>query len=768
LLPALCDLILRLLAKEPADRPPSAQAVVEAIGAIERGAQPSGLAALPKRRPAALASRRRRWPLVAAAVFAATLTAMVGLAGYLCGPTISRWVTNEGEVVIAIDDEHVQAVIDQTSLIIRDRAKKREYRIKPGRQTLPAGDWLLEVTEVDGDMRLFTREFTITRAGNATVRVTFDPKLLTAKTVAGRGKTPTELYADPAHRLVDVVDFRDIAGATAKEFNDWQANLGDGFRLAFISTRKGQGPTLFNAVAVREKTPRLVRCFTEPVRDEAERIWRRLVDDNDYDALALCRSQAGDGRSPWARTLLFIQDDVSWASWHGSLPFVTDRIAKEKANRRRPIYLEVFSGQDGPIYESVLAADQGRAWKPYYVLAADDLITTVRSNEEKGWRPDVIAPDWDGRHLRFMLVAVDNRDGPDWRLRVDMRLAQYKEESAKQRSAGLLPLALTSYGDGTDVRYAAIWVRYRAQGAAAPRPAAPDPRQADRASAAVSWTASVPGGVFADRAHLTADVLDWRDLAGADLAELRAWAAGLGPDFHVAWVSSRRGSGPGLFNAVALREKNPLPYRLFTGLTADEAAEIYKQQADEGYRPVQTCVSPQPDRPGAWLDTVLCVKDGMTPYNWGSNWASCREQIDKWAKENNRPAYLFGPPGPDVALYRLIMPGDEGRRWHGQYSIAADELVPTVEHYRRKGWRPDVLAPHWKENQLRFMLVAVDNADQVDWRFRMAMTLEQYRRESIEQKRRGLFPLTVVSYGDDAEVRYAAIWVRHRLPDAGK
>jgi hypothetical protein len=770
--PALCALIMALLAKQPDERPASAQTVVEALNAIERGEHLLSSAVPAPRRAAARSAivrpaAPRRWrSMVAAAV----VLALVGAGGYLCGPTIMRWACNEGELVIVIDDSQVQAVLDQTSVTIRDRAKDREYRIKPVPQPVTSGTYLLEVTEAGGDMRLFTKEFTIVRGGQTTVRVTFDPKRLMSRTVVGTGAAPTNLYSDRAHSLVDVVDFRDIAGATAKEFNDWRAALDDDFRLAWVSTRKGKGPTLFNAVAVREKTPRLVRCFPELSADKGERLDQRMGGDNYYRDLTLCRSAAPapNDKSPWVQTHLMVKDGLDCRTWFGPLGQVTGQIAKEKAAGFRLCYLEAFSSSAELIYDSILVADPTRAWKPFYTLGSDELVTTIRSYEEKGWRPDVIAPDWDGRHLRFMLVAVDNRDGVDWRFRMDMRLKQYQEESGKQQAAGLFPLALVSYGDDADVKYAAIWVRYRAPGAPLPAPPTADPQvQVDRAVQAVSWTGG--GAVkhsFADRAHVLAEVLDWRDLAGASLTELRDWAAALGPDWHVSAVSNRRGTGTALFNAVAVREKQPLPFRFHAGINEQDALAEWQRQIDDGYQAVDLCASPDPDAGDRSLWTRLWVKDGPPTYTWGDTWEPCRTNIGKWTADARRPTFLEGPPVPDGTFYLVIMPEGQGRPWQGQYSVAADELVSTIEYYRRKGWRPDVLAPHWKGDQLRFMLVAVDNPEPVDWRFRMHMSLEQYRTESAEQKRRGLFPLTVVSYGNDAQVQYAAIWVRYRAADA--
>ncbi len=87
---ALSDLVMKLLAKKPEQRPASAQAVVEAIGALE--ADPTLVTPPPKRpvkptparpamkRPATPAPRRRRLPLLLGAALAVVL---LGAGGYL-------------------------------------------------------------------------------------------------------------------------------------------------------------------------------------------------------------------------------------------------------------------------------------------------------------------------------------------------------------------------------------------------------------------------------------------------------------------------------------------------------------------------------------------------------------------------------------------------------------------------------------------------------------------------------------------------------------
>ena len=115
---------------------------------------------------------RRGWRRLA--VGAAVLLGLLALAAYLAGPAVLRYVNDEGELVIEIDDPQVQAVVDQTGVTLHDKANDRSYKVKPGRRDLKAGDYEVEVTDVGGDMHLFTKEFTITRGGVTPVKVTLD------------------------------------------------------------------------------------------------------------------------------------------------------------------------------------------------------------------------------------------------------------------------------------------------------------------------------------------------------------------------------------------------------------------------------------------------------------------------------------------------------------------------------------------------------------------------------------------------------------------
>ncbi len=106
---ALSDLIMRLLAKDPKDRPASARAVVETIEVIERrlatAAVPLAKAMEPSRNP--VSPRNRVAMLVAVAAGVLFLVLIVA------GIMVFRITTDKGTVVIETDDPDVEVVVKQ-------------------------------------------------------------------------------------------------------------------------------------------------------------------------------------------------------------------------------------------------------------------------------------------------------------------------------------------------------------------------------------------------------------------------------------------------------------------------------------------------------------------------------------------------------------------------------------------------------------------------------------------------------------------------------
>jgi WD40 repeat protein len=145
--PALADLVMRLLAGSPKDRPASAKAVAETLDALARG-QTAPL------RP----SRRRTIGAVAAGLLVAvvlTLGAMFTLR------------TNNGTLVLTVSEPDVQVFVDGEQKITIESKKVGKVVLLPGKHAL-------EVKR--GDKVLHTETFTIEKGGETLLDARWTPQ----------------------------------------------------------------------------------------------------------------------------------------------------------------------------------------------------------------------------------------------------------------------------------------------------------------------------------------------------------------------------------------------------------------------------------------------------------------------------------------------------------------------------------------------------------------------------------------------------------------
>jgi uncharacterized protein (TIGR03067 family) len=150
--PALAKVVACMMSKDPARRYPSPAAVAKAL--------------------APFAAPRRRRRLLACLVVALLC---LGLAGAVFAPTVYRFATNQGELVIAYDDPEAAARLG-TVLVIRDCSRGREHRLQPGRHDLPAGEYQVEALTAS-ELPLFSDKVVLPRGGQLPLTVSLAPAL---------------------------------------------------------------------------------------------------------------------------------------------------------------------------------------------------------------------------------------------------------------------------------------------------------------------------------------------------------------------------------------------------------------------------------------------------------------------------------------------------------------------------------------------------------------------------------------------------------------
>jgi serine/threonine protein kinase len=152
----LSTLIMRLLAKKPDERPATAQEVAEMLEAM---AGPSGsTATMSAIRPKSTAGGKRSW------VRCSLKYTLFGCLGLFALGVVIRIMTDDGTLIIDVDDPNVEVLVRMKDVIIKNRTTDREFRIKPGK-----GD--VEVFEKGGVGPLTTKQFTLNHGGKETVKI---------------------------------------------------------------------------------------------------------------------------------------------------------------------------------------------------------------------------------------------------------------------------------------------------------------------------------------------------------------------------------------------------------------------------------------------------------------------------------------------------------------------------------------------------------------------------------------------------------------------
>ncbi len=172
----LAALIMKLMSKDSARRPPTARAVVDVIEAIERERLEFTLPGLEVERPQSLldsAPRTRPSPRLGinrSIIFAA-------LVGLFCLPLayyafqITRVATDKGELVIETDDPNVQVMVQQDGRLITilDRKTGRKVELK-------SGSYDIALFRAPDTLTLSTSHFTLHRGKKEIVKITLKPK----------------------------------------------------------------------------------------------------------------------------------------------------------------------------------------------------------------------------------------------------------------------------------------------------------------------------------------------------------------------------------------------------------------------------------------------------------------------------------------------------------------------------------------------------------------------------------------------------------------
>jgi len=431
--PAFTDLVMRLLAKDPARRPPTARAVAAALEAIGRDPAPEVLA---PRAP------RRRWVAVAAA-----LLAILGLAA---AGAIALRLTARGTVILesADPDWGVELSRDGKAVaVINPKFKTRE--------DLRPGSYHVELAGSNPALRVSPASFRLTWGGQQVVRVNrVDPFRETVEgSFGGRG-------------------FQALYGAEVAGYRSWLDRMrAEGFRPTFVDVHDAGGTPRFAALATRDATAIPWEARLDADLDAYERTFRDLCDEGFRLIAASGYAEGGSTHfaSIWSRP----PARDRWFSWSHMTPEgYQEKLDELGLLGMRPCFLAGYSENTTPRLLAIFEGGGGLNWAGKHGLSAPALGEFLDEARATGLRPITATTYPRDGATRFAMAMVSNLPRRDWSVDLGLTTAEYLQES-RRRGAGSFPSIVRGYWREGRSRYLVAWAAARLAELPATGPAVP-------------------------------------------------------------------------------------------------------------------------------------------------------------------------------------------------------------------------------------------------------------------------------------------------------
>jgi hypothetical protein len=251
-------------------------------------------------------------------------------------------------------------------------------------------------------------------------------------------------------------DFRELRGASLAELQAWTKEIAPRFRPVSLSVRGGTSTLMFDAVAIPDAHEWEFLTTSEGseqnVFDTQKRrgFSPRLRVGHPVDG-SLGISEV------WVRDTL--RESADWASWHHARFPLEARLKAAAAAEYAPQHCSAMS-VNGRLFGAVYTTrSPGQPWTLDMDLSLDDLNRKVADIRRTGTaRLRAFSANFDPNKVRFSAVFYENRlQPPWWDFQSGLSPVEYERAVADRKAKRQRPSSVASYMHDGKVNYAVLW-----------------------------------------------------------------------------------------------------------------------------------------------------------------------------------------------------------------------------------------------------------------------------------------------------------------------
>jgi hypothetical protein len=150
---------------------------------------------------------------------------------------------------------------------------------------------------------------------------------------------------------------------------------------------------------------------------------------------------------------------VRWQSWHG----VSGAVLQQKLDELTPqgfvpVVLVGYATRDGTRFAGVWRREGGAPWAARFDMDREGLVRQVENRKNEGFVPVSISGYAVDGQTRYAAIWR-RRPGATWESRSDLTAAEYQAWFDRLTPQGYVPVDVSVYPIGGQMRFAAIWER---------------------------------------------------------------------------------------------------------------------------------------------------------------------------------------------------------------------------------------------------------------------------------------------------------------------